>query len=184
MLRGNLNKFNFMPRKTIHRFLPNMNRLLEQPSLRWLKSLATDPNLFHLNRQSVSLAAAVGIFCAFMPLPGQTLLAIFLCYWLGANLPIGALTIWISNPITIPPMFYLSYQLGIFLLGIEPIRFTVQIDWQWFKSIGADILLPLFVGSILCGIIFATIGYFVVFYLWRWKVLKNWQERRQRRLFK
>ena len=64
-----------MPRKTIHRFLPNINKLLDRPSLQWIKSLAKDPNLFHLNRHSVSLGVAVGIFCAFLPLPGQTFIA-------------------------------------------------------------------------------------------------------------
>jgi hypothetical protein len=101
-----------MPKKIIHRFLPNINKLLEVRSLRWIKSLARDPNLFHINRHSVSLACAIGIFCAFLPLPGQTLIAVALCCWLGANLPIGIILIWISNPITIPPMFFITYQLG------------------------------------------------------------------------
>jgi len=81
-------------------------------------------------------------------------------------------------------MFYLTYQLGVVLLGIEPVQFTVQVNWQWFKSIGADILWPLFVGSILCGTLFSIIGYFTVSYLWRRKVVKNWQQRRQKRLSK
>ena len=70
---------NIMPRKTIHRFLPDMNKLLDRPSMRWIKLLAKDPNLFHLNRQSVSLGVAVGIFCAFLPLPGQTVIAALIC---------------------------------------------------------------------------------------------------------
>jgi uncharacterized protein (DUF2062 family) len=172
-----------MPRKTIRRFLPDIHGLLNQPSLRWVRRLAMDPNLFHLNRYSVSLAVAVGVFCAFIPLPGQTLIALLLCYALGANLPIGVLLIWISNPITIPPMFYLTYQLGTRILDTEAIQFTVQMDWQWFKNLGNDILLPLFVGSFICGTILAIISYFIIFYLWRWKVVKNWRLRTQKRLF-
>ena len=172
-----------MPRKTIQRVLPDINQVLERPSLKWVKRLVNDPNLFHLNRHSVSLAFAVGIFCAFIPLPGQTLIALTLCYLMGANLPIGLLLIWLSNPITIPPMLYLTYQLGTLILDTEAIQFTVQMNWQWFKSLGNDILMPLLVGSFICGTILSIISYFSIFYLWRWKVVKNWRARRQKRLF-
>ena len=171
-----------MPRKTIHRFLPDVGRLLQRPSLRWITALSHDPNLFHLNRHSVSLAVFIGIFCAFMPVPGQTLLAALMCFWLGANLPMGIILIWISNPITIPPMFYLTHRLGSFLLDSEPITFTVTLSWDWFSNIGSAILLPLITGSLLCGIIAASSGYFAVRYLWRWKVIKNWEARKDARL--
>jgi uncharacterized protein (DUF2062 family) len=171
-----------MPRKTIRRFLPDINEFLERPSLRWVKKLTNDPNLFHLNRHSVSLAFAVGIFCAFIPLPGQTLIALLLCYLMGANLPIGILLIWISNPITIPPMFYLTYQLGTRILDTEAVQFTVQMNWKWLETLGNDILLPLFVGSFICGMILSITSYVIIFYLWRWKVVKNWRLRRQKRL--
>ena len=170
-----------MPRKVIHRFLPNTNKLLERPTLRWIKFLAKDPNLFHLNRHSVSLAFAIGVFCAFLPLPGQTLIAVALCYWLGANLPIGVILIWISNPITIPPMFFLTYQLGSTLLDTQSVAFSAQMDWQWLKGLGSDILKPLILGSLICGSILSISSYFIIFHLWRWKVLKNWDDRRKQR---
>ena len=171
-----------MPRKTIRRFLPDINEFLERPSLKWIKKLTNDPNLFHLNRHSVSLAFALGIFCAFIPLPGQTLIVLLFCYLLGANLPIGILLIWISNPITIPPMFYLTYQLGTRILDTEAVQFTVKMNWQWLETLGNDILLPLFVGSFICGMILSITSYVIIFYLWRWKVVKNWRLRRQKRL--
>ena len=95
-----------MPRKTIRRFLPDMSELLNRPSLGWIRSLPQDPNLLHLNRHSVSLAVFIGIFCAFVPIPIQTLMVIAMCFWQGANLPLAMVIIWMSNPLTIPPMFY------------------------------------------------------------------------------
>jgi uncharacterized protein (DUF2062 family) len=173
-----------MPKRTIHRFLPDVNKLLAAPSLSWIRSLAKDPNLFHINRHSVSLAFAIGIFCAFLPLPGQTLIAVVLCYWLGANLPLGIILIWISNPITIPPMFFLTYQLGSNILDTQAVQFTAQMDWQWFKDLGSDVLKPLFLGSLICGSALSIVSYFAVLQLWRWKVLKNWQQRKERRIKK
>ena len=171
-----------MPRKTIHRFLPDMNKLLDRPSMRWIKLLAKDPNLFHLNRQSVSLGVAVGIFCAFLPLPGQTIIAALICYIVGGNLPIGIILIWISNPVTIPPIFFLTYQVGCLLLSTETVQFSAQMDWEWFKSLGSDVLKPLLLGSFICGSILSIASYFAIFQLWRWKVLKNWQERKEKRM--
>lgn len=168
-----------MPRKTIHRFLPNINKLLDRPSLQWVRSLARDPNLFHLNRHSVSLGVAAGIFCAFLPLPGQTLIAVLLCYLVGANLPLGIMLTWISNPVTIPPIFFLTYQVGCMLMSTETVQFSAQMDWQWFKSLGNDVLKPLLVGSLVCGTIMAIFSYVSVFYLWRWKVVQNWRLRRK-----
>ena len=121
-----------MPRKTIRRILPDFAKVLKHPSLRWTKPLIRDPNLLHLNRESVSLAVFIGILSAFIPLPGQTFIAVGLALWWHANLPISVLTIWISNPLTIGPMFYLTHRFGSFLLGSDPIDFTVSLTWEWF----------------------------------------------------
>jgi uncharacterized protein (DUF2062 family) len=169
-----------MPRKIIRHFLPDISRLLQRPSMAWVSFLSKDPNLFQLNRHSVSLAVFVGIFCAFIPLPGQTIIAAFMCLWLSANLPIGLMLIWLSNPVTIPPMFYLTHQLGSFLLGSDAVQFTVTLNWEWFSNMGMAFLLPLFVGSLLCGIILASVGYFFILYLWHWKVVQNWERRKDR----
>ena len=170
-----------MPRKIIRRFLPDLKSLLDQRSLRWLGSLSHDPNLLHLNRHSVSLAVFIGIFCAFIPLPIQTLLAIAMCFWLGANLPLAMIIIWISNPLTIPPMFFLTYKLGSYILNTQVSGFSVDLSWQWFSELGSDILLPLFLGSFISGTVLGLIGYFFILSLWRWQVIKNWEIRKNLR---
>ena len=170
-----------MPRKIIRRFLPDLKSLLDQRSRRWLGSLSHDPNLLHLNRHSVSLAVFIGIFCAFIPLPIQTLLAIAMCFWLGANLPLAMIIIWISNPLTIPPMFFLTYKLGSYILNTQVSGFSVDLSWQWFAELGSDILLPLFLGSVICGTVLGLIGYFFILSLWRWQVIKNLQIRKNLR---
>ena len=170
-----------MPRKTIRRFLPDLKGILNRPSMRWISALPQDPNLLHLNRHSVSLAVFIGIFCAFIPIPIQTLLVIGLCFWWGANLPIAIVIIWLSNPLTIPPMFYLTYKLGSSILGTEVNSLSFSLSWEWFSQLGVDILLPLFVGSLLSGILLASAGYFFILFLWRWKVIRNWEKRKDLR---
>jgi|SaaInl5LU_22_DNA_1037371.scaffolds.fasta_scaffold27638_2 uncharacterized protein len=167
-----------MPRKFIRRLLPDLTAALKHPSMRWAAPLIRDPNIMHLNRESVSLAVFIGVLIAFLPIPGQTFVAAGLAIWWGANLPISISLIWISNPLTIAPLFYLTYKVGAALLGSEHIVFTVSLTWEWFSGLGHQILLPLMVGSALCGMVFAVTGYLLINYLWRWKVISNWEKRK------
>lgn len=170
-----------MPRKTLRKILPDLPSLLAKPSLRWLNRLTGDPNLLHINRQSVSLGVFIGVFCAFLPLPVQTLVAAFTALWWRANLALAVILVWISNPLTIPPIFYLNYRLGAWLLGRQPSQHEVTLSWQWFDSVGSHILLPLALGSLVVALVAATVSYCAVFWLWRWKVVRNWQRRQQQR---
>ena len=173
-----------MPRKFVRKLIPDIASLIKRPSLRWMGSLIHDPNLLHINRHSISLGVFVGVFCAFLPLPGQTAIAALMAFWLGANLPVSVILIWISNPVTIPPLFYLTYKLGTVLLGTEAGDFEIALTWEWFSQIGTKIMLPLFTGSLLCGVVFGGLGYITIKQLWRWQVLKSWQRRHDIRLAK
>ena len=166
-----------MPRKTLHKLLPNINEVLKRSKVKWLKSLASDPNLLQINRHSVSIAVFIGIFTAFIPIPGQTIVVFAMSFWIRANLPIAVAIVWLSNPVTIPPIFYLTYQLGSFLTGAEPIDFRITTSWEWFFTVGVKILVPLMIGGTIIGLICGTLGYFFVLRFWRFKVIKNWQRR-------
>ncbi len=170
-----------MPRKTVRSFIPDVKAFMGNSALGRFTSTINNSNLLNINRHSVSLAVYIGIFCAFMPIPGQTVLALLMCCWLGANLPIAAIFIWISNPITMPPMFYVTYRLGSILLGTKPIALDASLSLDWLIELSNQILLPLIVGSVLSGITLATLGYLLVLQLWRWKVVQKWEKRRDMR---
>lgn len=168
-----------MPKKIFSRWLPAPYKVVQYPLLRWLGPAINDPNLFHINRTSISLSFFIGLFCAYLPIPGQTIIAALLALWWRTNLPLAAALIWISNPITIAPMFYLSYQLGNFILGApESSGLAIELSWDWMVEQGAGILLPLLIGSLICGLTLGLTGYFVIRYLWRWKVINKWEERK------
>ena len=94
-----------MPRRIFKRYMPDPERIRGDKSLRFLGKLIHEPNLWHLNRRSVARAMAVGLFAAFIPLPMQMLLAASLAIPVRGNLPISIGLVWLTNPITMPPVF-------------------------------------------------------------------------------
>ncbi len=132
-----------------------------------LKKYLHSPYLWILNRESVARGVAVGLFVGIIPvLPFQTLLTICIAILIRANLPVAFLASWISNPLTIFPIAYLTYCIGIWVLG-EPNQTTVfSKDFSWtmggmheaWQSFGV----PFFVGLPLLSIGTALLGYVAV----------------------
>ncbi len=172
-----------MPRKIFRRWLPDPQRITNHRGLRWLGPAIADPYLFHINRTSVSKSFLIGVFCCYLPLPGQTLIAALLALSFRSNLPLAVALIWISNPVTMPAMFYLSYKFGTWVLGTpESSNFNFELSWDWVVAQGSNIILPLFTGSLIFGLVLGLSSFFVIRYLWRWKVIKNWEKRKAFRL--
>lgn len=170
-----------MPRRFLKRYLPDPARMRRERSLRVFGDALYDPNLWHLNRHSAALAAAVGLFCAFIPVPMQMILAALVAVWLRCNLPIAVILVWITNPVTIPPIFLFTYSVGAMMLGRE-IRLTeIDLSLEWLTEHVSGALLPLLLGSLTVGLIAAGVGYLATLWIWRFHVIRRWQERLARR---
>lgn len=171
-----------MPRHLFKRFMLDEHKIKKHPIL--CKLGLQDPNLWHLNRKSVSVAFLVGVFCAFLPIPMQMLLAGFLAIIIRCNLPLSVGLVWISNPITIPPIFYFCYLVGAFLLGSEIQHGSSQFSIEWLASSLSQIWAPLIVGSVTCAVFFGVLSFFLVRFLWAFHVIKRWEERKEKRVQK
>ncbi|TQV81335.1 DUF2062 domain-containing protein [Exilibacterium tricleocarpae] len=170
-----------MARKLLKRWMPDPTNVKKNPSLHFLGDLRHDPNLFHLNRHSVSVAFFVGVFCAFLPIPGQMPIAAIAALLVRCNLPLAVALVWISNPVTIPPIFFATYELGRWILQTPEIQFSIELSWEWVTTKLVKLWQPLLVGSLLSGIFFGTLGYVTMQLFWRWHVVSNWRKRQQMR---
>ena len=130
------------------------------------------------------MAFLVGVFLAFIPLPGQMPIAAVMALWVRCNLPIAVSLVWISNPITIAPIFYATYELGRWLLAIPASPQTVNImSWESLHNIKiAAIWKPLLVGSLCAGSFFSLFSYACMRFAWRYYVIFQWQHRQKKRL--
>lgn len=167
-----------MPRKLLRKYMPDEHKLKSNRYLSWLGDHIHDPNLWHLTRKSVCRAFMVGLFCAFIPLPSQMLIAAVIALVVRSNLPISVGLVWITNPITIPPMFYFSYWIGTLILGSPLQKVQFELTWEWFTNGLSAIWLPLIVGSTVCGIVAGGLGYILMQRFWVWHVNHNWNKRR------
>lgn len=170
-----------MPKKLIRRFLPSPEKIKNNRSLHYLGDRIHDPNLWHLNRRSVAGAFFVGIFCAFLPIPMQMLVAGVLAMFVRCNLPISVVLVWITNPITMPAIFYFTYKVGCYLLGtpVSDIDFTMTVEW--FEHELGRIWQPLYFGSIITGLFSGAVSYLTIRLYWRWHVTHSWNSRKLRK---
>lgn len=160
--------------------MPDHQTIKENKYLKIFGSLLHNPNLWHLNRHSVAKAFAVGFFFAFMPVPFQMVLAAGTAIFIHANLPLAIALVWITNPITMPFIFYACYLMGVWVLDVPEKEFAFQASWQWvldsLSTIGPAFLL----GCGVLAIIFSVIGYIFIQALWRYQSIKAWKSRPHR----
>lgn len=172
-----------MPKKFIKRWMPDHEKIRNNPRLNKLfGTLLHDPNLLHLNRRSVSGAFFVGLFMAFVPLPSQMVFAAAAAILLRVNLPISIGLVWLTNPITMPPIFYFCYKVGAWILNTPVKHQTFELSWAWLSTQLGAIWEPFLLGCFICGLVSAVVGATVIRLLWRWHIAKQWHERKQKRV--
>jgi hypothetical protein len=172
-----------MPKKLIKRYLPDHRKVREHKHLRFFGSLLHDPNLWHLNRRSASGAFAVGLFMAFMPVPFQMLLGATGAILFRVNLPLSVALVWITNPLTMPPMFFFTYRLGVWLMGIPPSHgeFHFELSYEWLVGGLGAVWQPFLLGCFVAGSLSALVGYLTIRGLWRLHLVRHYNERKARR---
>ncbi len=124
----------------------------------------------------IALGVAIGMFIALTPTVGlQMVLTVALAALLRANKAVGVPLAWITNPVTIPPIYGFNYWLGAKLLGHNydlhqfkrfvrlalaegPLCERLHSAWNAMLAI----FWPLWLGSIVVGLLLGVISYFAV----------------------
>lgn len=131
------------------------------------------------NRRMVSKGVLIGLFIAFIPMPMQMLAVVAVIPFTRFNVPIALSMCWLSNPLTMPPMYYMEYLTGSFILGMETT--PVEMSLEWFSQNIGNIFIPLYVGTAFYSIFGSLSAYYLVNRLWRNSVIKDNDERKNAR---
>ena len=154
-----------------------------RPVLRFIKThiLHTDDS-----PERIARGIAVGLFTAWLPLFGlHIFLALIFAATIRANKAMALLFVWVSNPLTAFFIYYPSYRVGRFILGVFHIKPAVRpqkmgslltdilsLDRFFLEFFTADLWkdiwdvfikagLEMSIGGILLGFIVAKVSYWL-----------------------
>jgi uncharacterized protein (DUF2062 family) len=174
-----------MPRRFFRRVSGGYLRNERPWILRPFHAILSHPTFFAVDRRSIAGAIWIGVFIALLPLPGQTLIALLAALVLRVNLPIAGIVTWITNPVTMVPIFYWEYRLGTQILDIPAENFDIELSWEWVTNGFPAFWKPLMLGSAISATIIASLSYVAVSVAWRSVIAYRYKRRhfnrRQRR---
>ncbi|RME04263.1 MAG: DUF2062 domain-containing protein [Planctomycetota bacterium] len=118
--------------------------------------------------ESIARGVAIGMFVAMTPTVGlQMLIVVFISFFIQLNRLAGIVMVYISNPFTLVPIYWLDYLTGAYLFGYELVSWKefqsiFQLEetvfyrqfWEFLGnclSLGAEVLAPMFLGGIFWG---------------------------------
>jgi len=131
------------------------------------------------NRKMISRGVFLGIFIAFIPVPMQMGIVLLFMPLLRFNVPIALAMCWLSNPFTMPPMYYMEYMTGSFVLNMHAA--PVEMTLEWFQNNLDDIFIPLYVGTLLYSVIGSLSAYWAVNHFWKKSVHTDKKKHRHHR---
>ncbi len=174
----------YLPRamERLRRWLPTREALERNRFLRPFAHKLTSPLIWRFNRRGVARGLALGLFAAFAVPVAQTPFAAAFAFGVRANLPVAALSTFVTNPFTAPVVWALAYQAGDRLLAFRARADAVlgaadnPVD-RWLTR-GIELVGTTYLGLILFGIVFALLGYVGGQLAWRMWVSRRWQRRR------
>lgn len=159
-----------MPRAKLRKVLPTHEKIKDQKILKIFGKLLYKQKIWSLSRKRILGGVFIGIFVAFIPMPLQMLLVALLAIIFNVNLPITILLVWLSNPLTMPFIYYFEYELGNWLLNIkDPIEFS----FETMNENISEIALSLYVGTFVISTISAFLAVFILNLLWIKEVRKK-----------
>lgn len=170
-----------MPRRFFRQFSLDRDQLKNRWWIAPINHLLHDLNLWGVRRRTIVPGFALGLFVAYLPFPGHTLTAIVLATLLRVNVPVAAICTFISNPVTMGPMYYFGYEVGVWVLGVPPRPFEFEMSFAWLTERLAILWQPLLLGCLLLGTVIATIGYVGLDLVWRASITDYLARRRARR---
>ena len=149
--------------------LPTQEVIQNHKLLRFMKKYLDRTEIWLFTQGSVARAALIGLFWAMIPMPFQMVPAAIFAVLLRANIIIAVAGVWVSNPFTMVPLLYASYRIGCILLNL-PVNFEIsQLSMDHLFSNIHLFLAPIYLGSVIVGILAGTAGFLLSWLIFSFK---------------
>ena len=154
--------------KKFLRPLPRRSNVHRYPVLKWFSDTAYAKSyLWSFKGKPIQSALFWGIWISLLPIVGiQMIVVFFVSLLVRANLPIIVALQWISNPLTMGPIYFADYKIGMILLKLLGVDYpqnkllSAKYDWSHFtyKELVRliDTFPPMFLGGSVLGVFFAV----------------------------
>ncbi len=148
----------------------------------------------HGKPHEVAMGMAIGLAVGMTPTMGvQMPIAIAIAALAGQSKIAAGAGVWITNPVTAPVVYFVTYALGAFILGQPlhpPTGFLHTITH--LKTLTWNVFLPLLVGGVISAIPMGITGYWITYqaivayrlrirhrrasrlHRWRWSPQAGW----------
>ncbi len=147
---------------------------------RYIPASALRSELWRFTRRSVPRAVALGIIVGVLLPFAQIVFAALLSLPVRANVPLAALTTFITNPFTTPLIWAFSYQVGRWMLHVDALmpEGPIQTLWHvtdiwsllhWISDEGKILIL----GLVVVAVVSAAIGYLLAGFSWKLIILRK-----------
>ena len=153
--------------------VPRRSNVHRYPILKWFSKTAYERSyLWSFRSKAILPASFLGTWVALLPIVGiQMLVVFFIALWARANLPVIVALQWISTPITMGPIYYADYKIGMALFGLLGIRhepsnlLSAQTEWSTLEFSDLldliDTFPPMFLGGSILGISLGVLAVFL-----------------------
>lgn len=144
------------------------------------------PELWRFTRRSVPRGVALGVVTGVLVPMGQIPASAVLALPMRANIPAAALTTFITNPVTTPPIWLAAYWVGRKILRLDatvpgtPIASNVAANMGWLQWLYVDVGPALIVGLLAITGAAAVAGYGLTALGWRMWIARKWRRRHGR----
>ena len=153
--------------------LPRRSNIHRYPVLKWFAKTAYDRSyLWSFKGNAMVQALFWGIWIAMLPIVGIQMIVVFLLALIvRANLPLIVALQWISNPLTMAPIYFADYEIGLLILELFGVDYgrnkllTAEFDWSGMEFADlwelVDTFPPMMVGGSVVGISLGVLAVFL-----------------------
>lgn len=148
-------------KKTFHSYLPHPKHVKDGWAHRFFGSTLFQKGLWSFKGEALARGLALGLFVAFTPTIGfQMLIVCALILVFPGNLPIALAACWVTNVFTAPPIYFVEYKLGLWMLELFRAAPAEMLeDYPKFSRV-YGMAGAMWLGSLVVGLAVGAAGYF------------------------
>lgn len=165
-----------------YRTMPTREGMERNRLLRPVAHRVLAPELWRFTRRSVPRGVALGMVAGVLFPVAQIAIAAVIALPFRANVPVAALTTFITNPFTTPLILVAAYWVGSWLLRLDapamgqPVADVATTWLQWLWKAGPATI----TGLVVIAAVAAAISYGLSALGWRLWIARKWRNRHRR----